>query len=65
MNNHDVLVREQEAYKDLPIVSSITHQEIFNNYLQIKRDIQMILQTEMERMLDTPELMDLIISKTG
>jgi len=29
----------------------------------VKKDVAMIVQNEMERMLDTPELTDLIIKK--
>ena len=63
LNDHDAIVQEQRAYKDLPVVSNVSQKEILDNYLQIKKDVQTILQTEMERMLDTPELTDLIIRK--
>lgn len=63
LNDHSALANEQETYRNLPTISNVTIQEIMNNYLQIKKDVQMILQTEMERMLDTPELTDLIIRK--
>ena len=63
INDHEALSHEQEAYKGLPTISNISQQEILNNYLQIKKDVQEILQMEMERMLDTPELESLIIKK--
>lgn len=63
LNDHGVLAREQAAYKGLPVISSVSQKEIFDNYLQIKKDVQSIIQTEMERMLDTPDLADLIIRK--
>jgi hypothetical protein len=61
LNDHIALAKEQQTYKGLPMVSNVTHQEMLNNYLQIKADVQTVLQTEMERMLDTPELEGLII----
>lgn len=36
---------------------------VFDNYLQIKKDVATIVHTEINRMLDTPELTDLIIRK--
>ena len=63
LNDHDALAKEQETYRGLPILSTISQKEILDNYLQIKKDIQSILQSEMERMLNTPELGDLIIRK--
>ena len=63
MNDHDSLAKEQSVYKSLPVISNVSQKEILNNYLHINKDIQTILQNEMERMLDTPELGDLIIRK--
>jgi hypothetical protein len=57
------LANEQALYKSLPQLSNVTQQEILNNYLQIKRDVQGIIQDEIERILDTPELGDLIIKR--
>jgi hypothetical protein len=50
--------------RNSPQVSSVSQKEILENHLAIKRDVQAIVQTEMERMLDTPELTDLIIKKS-
>jgi len=63
LNDHDSLAREQALYKSLPQLSNVTQQEILDNYLQIKKDVQNIIQAEVERILDTPELSDLIIRK--
>ena len=63
INDHDSLASEQALYKGLPQLSNVSQQEILDNYLQIKKDVQAIIQNEMERILDTPELEDLIIRK--
>ncbi len=63
INDHARLKAEQGNYSDLPVISPVTQTEVLENYLQIKKDIQYIMQTEMERMLDTPDLSDLIIQK--
>ena len=63
LNDHHSLASEQALYKGLPQLSNVSQQEILDNYLQIKKDVQAIIQNEMERILDTPELEDLIIRK--
>ena len=61
LNDHQSLANEQALYKSLPELSKVRQQEILDNYLQIKKDVQSIIQNELERILDTPELGDLII----
>jgi hypothetical protein len=63
INDHGALAGEQVLYKGLPQLSNVSQKEILDNYLQIKKDVQSIIQTEMERILDTPELTDLIIRR--
>jgi len=63
LNDHDSLAREQALYKSLPQLSSVTQQEMLDNYLRIKKDVQKIVQDEMERIMDTPEFGDLIIRR--
>jgi hypothetical protein len=63
INDHDSLAREQASYKELPVISNMKQSDVLKNYLRIKKDVITIVQTEIERMLDTPELTDLIIKK--
>lgn len=63
INDHQMLNHEQASYKELPVISDVKQKEILENYLQIKKDVQAIIESEMERMLDTPELNSLIIQK--
>ena len=39
--------------------------DVWKSYIQVKKDVTMIVHTEIERMLDTPDLPDLIIKKTS
>ena len=50
-------------FQSLPQLSNVTQQEILDNYLQVKKDVQNIIQNEMAGILDTPELCILIIRK--
>jgi hypothetical protein len=63
INDHEGLNREQLRYKELPIVSNVESSDVIKSYLQVKKDVAMIVQTEIERMLDTPELSELIVKK--
>lgn len=61
VNDHEILRKEQAGYKDLSVISEINQRQVLDNYLQVKKDIQTIIQTEIERMMDTPDLELLII----
>ena len=63
VNNHEVLKQEQEKYKEIPIIRKIDNSIIQKNYLQIKQDIQDIIQSEMERVLGDPALSHMVIKK--
>jgi type IV secretory pathway VirB4 component len=63
LNNHRQLTYESEKYQDLPQVNRITNSMITENYLQVKKDVTRFVQTEIERMMDTPELSEKIIRK--
>ena len=63
INDHQALVNEQADYADLPVISTVSTADVFNNFLQVKKDVNMIVQSEIERMLDTPGLNELIIRK--
>src|SRR5690606_17897263 len=60
INDHVTLNREQAGYKKLPVVSNVGPGDVLKNYLQVKKDVKMIVQKEIERMMDTPELTDMI-----
>lgn len=63
VNDHDALKKEEEAYKPLPQVRKVTSEMVIENYLQVKRDIAELIDMELERMMDTPELEHLLIKK--
>ncbi|MEI9808343.1 MAG: conjugal transfer protein MobC [Bacteroidota bacterium] len=63
VNDHAALGREQRGYLNLPQIRNIQQTEIINSYLQIKKEVQDLVAEEMERMMDTPQLSDLIIKK--
>jgi len=62
INDHESIRREEQDYKDIPSVREISFQEIQDNYLQVKEDIQVLIETELERIKNDPELAYLLIT---
>ena len=63
LNDHAALKTEQEGYIDIEVIRKLDNGMVQRNYLQIKQDIQEIIQTEMERMLNDPGLAHLVVRK--
>jgi hypothetical protein len=63
INDHNSIKEEQGRYKSLPVVSNVNEQTVLNNYVEIKNDVSKIVKTELERMMDTPELNELLVRK--
>lgn len=54
LNDSEALKREQNSYKDLPLITSIESNMISENYFKIKRDVEQLIETEIEILLNTP-----------
>lgn len=63
VNDHEQLKKEEENYKDIAIIRKIDTTIVQRNYLQIKQDIQEIMQSEIERLLNDPSLAYLVLKK--
>lgn len=50
INDHEGLKREQDGYRDIEPVCKLDADVLQRNYLQIKQDVQDIIESEMERM---------------
>lgn len=61
VNDHDALKAEEQAYVPIPKIREITQAEIDDNYTRIKDEVAAIIETEMERIYDTPELARLLV----
>ncbi|WP_423147905.1 conjugal transfer protein MobC [Rubrolithibacter danxiaensis] len=62
-NDHEALKKEQDGYKEISVIRKLDQAMVQRNYLQIKQDVQDIIQSEMERVLNDPALSHLIIRK--
>ena len=63
LNNHDALRKEQDGYKDIEVIRNLDNKMLQRNYLQIKQDVQDVIQSEMERLLNDPGLSHLVVRK--
>lgn len=63
LNDHDLLKKEQQNYKDIAVIRKLDNAMVQRNYLQVKQDIQDIIHSEMERLLNDPGLAYLVVKK--
>lgn len=63
INDHDALKAEENAYKPIPEVRSVTPAMVQRNFMQIRQDIQDIINSEMERLMNDPATRHLVIRK--
>ncbi|GAA4905911.1 conjugal transfer protein MobC [Mucilaginibacter defluvii] len=63
VNDHDALKRETDAYKELPELRKLDNSMVQRNYLQIKDDVDQIVQSVMDRVLNDPGLKHLMVNK--
>ncbi|MGC4038328.1 MAG: conjugal transfer protein MobC [Chitinophagaceae bacterium] len=63
INNHSLLQKEQENYKPIPIVRHVTSSMIQKNYIQIKTEIEDLINAELQDMMNDPEKQGLILKK--
>ncbi len=61
-NDHSAIKAEEDAYKPLP-KRNISPIDIQNNYITIKNDVVEIIETEIERIKNDPELTHLLFVK--
>jgi hypothetical protein len=63
INDHEAINTEQNSYRAIKVIRKLDYIITQRNYLQIKQDIQDIIQSELERLLNDPERGHLIIKK--
>lgn len=63
INDHEALKREEASYKNIEVIRKLDNSMVQRNYFQIKQDIQDIIQSEVERLLNDPGLSYLVVKK--
>lgn len=61
-NDHKRIKAEEDQYQPIPQIRNIKAEDVQNCYQQIKNDVQLIIETEMERIYQSPELTRLILT---
>jgi type IV secretory pathway TraG/TraD family ATPase VirD4 len=54
INDREALKKEEENNKELPLISNVTQQMIMENYYKIKGEVENLIETEIEILLNTP-----------
>ncbi|NRF41133.1 YWFCY domain-containing protein [Pedobacter sp. LMG 31643] len=62
-NDFEALNREEATYVPIPVIRMVNSTMVQKNYLQIKQDVQDIVQSELQRMIGDPALAHLVIRK--
>lgn len=62
INNHEELKRETTSFKDLPVINIVSGKMVTENFMQIKKEVAELIDTEIERILNTPGLENILPS---
>ncbi|EHQ24314.1 conjugal transfer protein MobC [Mucilaginibacter paludis] len=63
INDHEAIKQEEAKYSDIPQIREVGSQDVEQNYLQVKKEIKILIDSELERMSDSPNLTNLILKK--
>lgn len=50
INDADKLNEEVSLYKEIPVVSNVTQQQVMDNYYQVKMEVKRLIGEEVERL---------------
>lgn len=54
LNDDGGLQKEGQSFKELPVVCAVTQNAVQENYFQVKQDVEKLIETEIEVLLNTP-----------
>ncbi|MDJ1484221.1 conjugal transfer protein MobC [Cytophagaceae bacterium YF14B1] len=63
LNDHKALKKEEENYDEIPSIRKLDNDMIQQNYQQVKQDVQQIIGSEIDRILNNPGLEYLMVRK--
>ncbi len=61
INDHEAIREEENHYQEIPPIREVDNDTIQLNYTQVKDDIKWLIESEIERIKNDPELAHLII----
>ncbi len=63
INDHDTLKTESDSYRQIPEINKIDNAIVQRNYQQIKQEVQDIIESEMEKILNDPARENMVVKK--
>ena len=60
MNDADKLSNEVNNFKEIPVISDVTHEQVMDNYHQVKLDIKRIIKEEVSRLMAEKEASEIL-----
>jgi hypothetical protein len=63
INDHAALKSESKSYQEIPEVCKVDNAAIQRNYQQIKQEVQDIIESEMEKILNDPAREGMVVKK--
>lgn len=63
INPQETIAKQQASDQEIPVVRNLDESIIERNFIQIKEDVQWLVFSEMQMLLDDPELSHLVVSK--
>ncbi|ETZ20144.1 conjugal transfer protein MobC [Pedobacter sp. V48] len=48
-NDHEAIANEEVAYRPLPIIQRVTKEDVRENYLKVKKDVQRLMELELQK----------------
>jgi hypothetical protein len=61
VNDPEALAKEEAGYKELPLVAEVTQEMLLENFNRVRTDIGALIDAEIQRIKNTPELRHLLI----
>ncbi len=62
-NDHAALEKGQKSYVPIPVFSEVDQEMVLRNYQEIKLDVQNIIETEMDKIINDPALQHLVVKR--
>jgi hypothetical protein len=63
INDHEKLKKEKKAFQEIEVFRKLDNNMVQRNYFQIKQDIHDIIKSEIEQLMNNPDLKHLVIKK--
>jgi hypothetical protein len=63
LNDHEALKKEQQAFKPIPVGWQINSSIVQKNYLQIKQEMEYLVNAEMERIMGDLGMVGMVLKK--